>query len=238
MNQMLTVRLIELVTEFFPAILIAVTINSAFAIFALGKTSPENELFNPRKSLNPLKHLDIMGTVFPIALVIMGRPMVFGWAKEFFPTSNYEVAKDHKLRLTASISGIMGNLVACLVIGLFLSLLPKLSIFPNLAGSVSGNYFIRVLFKTFVVNLSFILISFIPLTPFAGSKLLMTALGDKACKVFSFIQPYSILIIIAMVFFKLDEIVFLPIFHGAINLLTGSLAPYILNSQQFMADFI
>ena len=197
---MLTVRITELIVEYTPAFFIAVVLNSVFSAYALQKAYPEEQTVKSRLCPNPLTHLDFIGTLFPIGLVILGTPMVFGWSKTFFSESDSTINSNHKNRFLASISGIMGNLIACLVVGLFLSLLPKLAIFPNLAGCMPGNYFIRLLFKVFSVNLSFFLINFLPIPPFTGSELLMLAGGKKVCDIFSKIHPYSVLILLAIVF--------------------------------------
>ena len=64
-----------------PIFLIAVVIHECahgWVAYKLGDPTAKNA---GRLTLNPLAHIDPMGTVFlPLMLVLMGSPIVFGWA--------------------------------------------------------------------------------------------------------------------------------------------------------------
>ena len=63
------------------ALIIALVMHEAahgFASMILGDPTPGKL---GRITLNPLKHLDPLGTIFPALMILTGSPFIFGWAK-------------------------------------------------------------------------------------------------------------------------------------------------------------
>ena len=66
-----------------------------------------------RLTLNPIPHLDLFGTMLPIILVLIGSPIVFGWAKPV-PINPYNFVDYKKGMIWVSAAGI---LTGALVVG-------------------------------------------------------------------------------------------------------------------------
>lgn len=63
-----------------------------------------------RFSLNPIKHLDPIGTIIPALLIVVGFPFVIGWAKPV--PVNYRLLKNKTMGIfTVSIAGIVANIL-------------------------------------------------------------------------------------------------------------------------------
>lgn len=114
-----------------------------------------------RLTLNPLKHVDLIGTVIlPLMLLFFAGGFI-GWAKPV-PYNPYNL-KDQKYGTAkVAMAGPAANLLIALVFGLFIRFAP-------LAGSLHIA-FSWILF----VNIFLALFNLIPIPPLDGSKLLMT----------------------------------------------------------------
>ena len=142
-----------------------------------------------RLTLNPLSHLDPVGSVIlPLLLFIstQGR-FVFGWAKPvpYNPLNLKNPAKDSA---KIAIAGPAANLLLALVVGIFIR--------------VFGSYFSNLVpFLLLIVRLNILLALFnlVPIPPLDGSKILFFFFPSPKLEIF--LMRYSFLLIILFLFF-------------------------------------
>lgn len=144
-----------------------------------------------RLSLNPLKHLDPMGTIM---LFIFG----FGWAKPV--PVNFNLLRDrHKGMILVSAAGIITNMLLAFI-ALFLSRF--LSLAPSSMPAVLLYYFAQI-------NIILAAFNLIPLPPLDGSKILM-GFAPPSVQDFLFrLERYGFFIIIALLYLGLLD----PVIH-------------------------
>jgi len=135
-----------------------------------------------RLSLNPLKHLDPMGTIM---LFIFG----FGWAKPV-PVNFNQLRDRHKGMILVSAAGIITNMLLAFI-ALFLNRL--LSLPPSSMPAVLLYYFAQI-------NIILAAFNLIPLPPLDGSKILM-GFASPSIQDFLFrLERYGFFIIIALLY--------------------------------------
>ena len=135
-----------------------------------------------RLSLNPLKHLDPIGTIM---LFIFG----FGWAKPV-PVNFNQLRDRHKGMILVSAAGIITNMLLAFI-ALFLSRLLSLS--PSSMPAVLIYYFAQI-------NIILAAFNLIPLPPLDGSKILM-GFAPPSVQDFLFrLERYGFFIIIALLY--------------------------------------
>lgn len=159
-----------------------------------------------RLSLNPLKHLDPVGTFM---LFIFG----FGWAKPV-PVNFANLGNSRKALIAVSAAGVVTNMILAFV-ALFLLQFLK----PAAGGIVSTalTYFAYI-------NIILAALNLIPIPPLDGSKILMGVLPPGLQQSLSRLEPYGFFIIIALLFLGVLRPVILFIFnilHGLIGLFLG-----------------
>lgn len=187
-------RLMLLFTGFnwliIPAALLAIIfheLSHGFVSFLLGdRTAKEHG----RLSLNPFKHMDILGL---ICMVIFG----FGWAKPV-PINSY-FFKNKKLGITlVSFAGPLSNIVlATLAVffGVLLSGIPEANeIFEYLLVLIS--YFLAYFS---ILNVGLAVFNLLPIPPLDGSKVLFALLPEKAYRFILNYERYGILILIVLI---------------------------------------
>ena len=187
---------------FILAFLITITIHEAAHAYVADKLGDPTARLMGRLTLNPISHIDPYGTLLiPFFLIMIGSPMVFGWAKPV-PIDPYNLANPKK---DAALIAIAGPLVNILLATL-LAILVRFGIF---------NEFIFALIRFNVVLAVF---NLIPVHPLDGGKVLVGLLpGKEAHDLDNFLHRYGFIILIMLIF---------PIF-GGVSLLSQIISPVI-----------
>ena len=156
--------------------------------FALGDSTAKRE---GRLTLNPLKHLDPIGTILiPAMLILMGLPG-FGWARPV-PVNPYNF-KDQKYgSAKVSIAGPVANLALALIFGLILRIFPGLIALPGLYLMFSYIVYINLLLAVF---------NLLPVPPLDGSHILFTFLPSEMENLKIFLSQFGIFILLFIIFF-------------------------------------
>jgi Zn-dependent protease len=170
-----------------------------------------------RLTLNPLKHLDLFGSVIlPGLLVLMNTNFIIGWAKPV-PYNPRNLRNGKRGDFLVSISGIMANILLAVIFGLLIryGYLFGLSTNDNLS---SGPLY--TMFGTIVlINLILALFNLIPIPPLDGSKVLFSFLPARWINIQRFLEQYSLYILIFFIFFVWDKV--FPVIFLVFSLLTG-----------------
>ena len=135
-----------------------------------------------RLSLNPLKHLDPVGTLM---LLVFG----FGWAKPV-PVNFANLRESRKGLILVSSAGIVVN-----------TMLAFASVFLLQFSTLSSNS-VAATMLYYMAQINIILAAFnlIPIPPLDGSKILMGFLSYRLQHAFSRLEPYGFFIIIALLY--------------------------------------
>lgn len=163
-----------------------------------------------RLTLNPLKHLDLFGSIFlPAILVLTHSPFLFGWAKPV-PYNPNNLSDRKWGTIAVAGAGVLANFLIAIIFGVILR-------FASGASLPSGFYFITS--AIVLVNLALAIFNLVPIPPLDGSKILFSFLPESA---FSFILAYEqyslILLLVFIVFFS--NYLF-PILSFLFHLVTG-----------------
>jgi len=153
-----------------------------------------------RVTLNPLPHIDPVGTVvMPLAMMVsssmgVGIPLI-GWAKPvpYNPRNLHHPRRDPML---VALAGPLSNLVVA-VAGVAVAFA-----YSRLAGHLPGQFasvqdtLLMVLMSLIIVNVALMLFNLIPLPPLDGHHVLEYFLPPGGQRVLDAIAPYSIFLII------------------------------------------
>lgn len=166
-----------------PAFLIALSFHEfahAFVAYLLGDDTAKKM---GRLTLNPLAHLDFIGTLFLIVFRI-------GWAKPVqFDARNFKYPRLYSV-LTA-LAGPFTNLVLALLIFVLIKYFP-VSYFPE---AVTASFF-QVFESTAAVNVMLGVFNLLPIPPLDGSHIIIALLYNKYPNVVIWLYRYSIFILI------------------------------------------
>jgi len=165
-----------------------------------------------RLTLNPLPHIDPIGSILmPFLFIISGSPFMLGMAKPV-PVNPLNFSNLRKGELFVSLAGVGTNfaLAAVAAIALYMT---------NQLGTPSALLF-KTLTFTFILNLSLGIFNLLPIPPLDGSKVVLSQLPFNLAKSYERLEPYGLIIIIALLFFTN---IFQTILGFFINLFSGIL---------------
>ena len=204
----------ELSGIFSVAILImSVVVHEVAHGFVAYRFGDRTALFAGRLTLNPLRHLDLFGSVLiPLFMVLSGVPFLIGWAKPV-PYNPANFKNIRKGTFMVSIAGIVTNLIIAIAFGLAV----RLSIFFGLANEA----FITILSIIVFINLGLALFNAIPIPPLDGSKVLFSILGKRFSHIEIFLEKYSTVLIVVFIFLIWNTNFLSVIIQSLFTVITG-----------------
>lgn len=157
-----------------------------------------------RLTLNPIKHLDPIGTLL---LLIVG----FGWAKPV-PINLTNIPGDKRRMglVLISAAGVTANIMVAFA-ALFLL---------RLIHTESPGMLEEILSQLAVINLILAAFNLIPIPPLDGSKILMAFAPQSVSRILNQIEPFGIIIVIGLLYMRvLNPLInlFLNIIMSIIN---------------------
>jgi Zn-dependent protease len=163
-----------------------------------------------RLTLNPLKHLDMFGSILlPAVLILSHAGFLFGWAKPVpYNPNNLSDRKWGTIWVAAA--GVLANFFIAIVFGLIIRFSADLNL-------PTGFYFITSAIVT--VNLALGIFNLIPIPPLDGSKILFSFLPESALSFILAYEQYSLILLLVFIVFFSDFLY--PILTFLFNLITG-----------------
>lgn len=193
--------------------LVALTMHEAAHAFVAKYLGDNSEETNSRATLNPIPHIDILGTiVFPGVMLLSGTSLLFGWAKRTQCDSRRFKKMKRDLNLVA-LSGPGFNFLISIVCGIAMKFMGYLPM--QLQGGEDPVP--RLLNAMAVAN---IVIGIFNLIPFPGSdgwKVLLNSLSyDKAQKLEQISTPLSLVVMLLLIMGIFSPIfqIILAIYYG------------------------
>ncbi|MBZ5498281.1 MAG: site-2 protease family protein [Acidobacteriia bacterium] len=206
----------------FAVLLFSLSIHEASHAWMADRCGDYTARYLGRVTLNPIAHMDPLGTfLFPLLQMIMGVPLI-GWAKPV-PVNSVHLRNPHRDQILVSLAGPGANLVAA---GASFALLAVLKIASPAANGVIINMIVSdriprqhsalvpllgVLFFTFVINLALALFNVIPIPPLDGHWILYELLPYNAGKALARVSSYGFVILYLLMFLGAFRFIFWPI---------------------------
>jgi Zn-dependent protease len=180
----------------------AITVHEASHGWAALKMGDPTAYQMGRITLNPIRHIDPIGTVLlPLMLIIMGAPP-FGWAKPV-PVNPLNLKDPRRDNLIISIAGPASNIAVALVAFVILKIL--MGVNPGLLYSSGGGLanllspLITIVYYTIVINVILAFFNLIPIPPLDGSGVVMGLISEEAAQKYEQIRPYGFFILILLI---------------------------------------
>ena len=174
--------LTDILLSVIPA-LICITLHElshGFVAWKLGDPTAKNA---GRLTLNPIKHLDVMG----ILMMVVFR---FGWAKPV-PVNMYRFQNPKKGMAITALAGPAANVVITVVFLFVYGLL-----FRALGGT---GFVLKTIYITAYLSISFAIFNLIPISPLDGSKILFSVLPSERYAQLMRYERYGMILLLVLV---------------------------------------
>ncbi|MEO1899699.1 MAG: site-2 protease family protein, partial [Methylococcales bacterium] len=145
-----------------------------------------------RLTLNPLKHMDLFGTlIIPGLLLISGTGLIFGWAKPV-PVDPRYFKNPKKAMAVVAVAGPVSNVLMAIawamVVRIGVSLETEAVSLPLIYSGIAG----------ISINLVLALINLLPIPPLDGSRILTGFLSHKWAWRYSKLERFGLIFMLAL----------------------------------------
>ncbi len=211
-------QLVQTIAIYALPVLFAITLHEAAHGFVARHFGDMTAFAQRRISLNPMRHVDLVGTVLvPLAILLAsGGRFLFGWAKPV--PVNYSALRKPKQHMTlVAAAGPAANLTMAIGWALLLKLgmaLPE---------SSYSEPMVRMAEAGVRVNLIFMLLNLLPILPLDGGRILAGLLPNRVSGQYSRLEPWGLPLLLVLV---------------VTNVLDGLLGPLVMYSESLIHAFV
>lgn len=196
-------QLIMLAVLFFSVIIHEV----AHGYVALLNGDPTAKIYG-RLTLNPVPHIDPVGTILVPALLILSQSSImFGWAKPV-PVNPLNFRNLKTGEISVSAAGVLSNF--------FLA-----AVFAQLLHWANNPGFFLLCKYGVIINLYLMLFNLIPIPPLDGSKIIMPLLPRPLQQLYEQLEPVGFILILLLLYSGLWFVLINPIFQFLVGVLLG-----------------
>ena len=166
--------------------------------------------YQGRLTLNPLKHLDPVGSIIVPIIGYFSGGMIFGWAKPV-PYNPHNLRPGRWSEALVALAGPFSNLTLALIFGIFLRFSPILGIL--------NENILHITALIVFINLILMLFNLVPVPPLDGSKLLFAFFPEKMYQLRAFFERYGFILVLIFIFYGWQFVA--PFAVTLFNLITG-----------------
>jgi len=191
-------------------LIMSVVIHEVSHGYAASYLGDQTARYQGRLTLNPLKHLDFVGSfLVPLLLYISKVGIIFGWAKPV-PYNPYNLKPGRWSEAIVASAGPASNIFLALLFGLLL----RIGI-----ASETNPAFIEIVSLIVFINILLAIFNLVPIPPLDGSKLIFAFFPDKSHQIRGFFERYGLILVLFFIFF-LWQFIF-PVIVLLFQLITG-----------------
>lgn len=188
-------QLLQTILIYAIPILFAITVHEVAHGWVASKLGDFTARQAGRLTLNPLKHIDLVGTVLVPVLLLMLAGFIFGWAKPV-PVNWANLRHPRRDSALVAVSGPSANLLMAVIWALLLKLGAILqSMWPPGAALIAiGKIGIQI-------NLILMVLNLIPIPPLDGSRVVSSLLPRQLAVLYNQLEPFGFFILLILIAF-------------------------------------
>ncbi len=181
-------------------VLFAITVHEAAHGWVASLLGDHSARMMGRVTLNPIKHVDLVGTIIVPAFLYFTAGFIFGWAKPV-PVNFRALRSPKKDMLWVAIAGPMSNFI--------MATLWLIVIFVAIN---TGSQFMADMAQVGIqINLLLAVLNLLPLPPLDGGRVVSSLLPSKFAYQYDQLEPYGLFILLGLLFLGVFQTVILPI---------------------------
>ena len=174
-----------------PALLLSLSIHEFAHAYTAYKLGDMSQKYRGRLTLDPLKHIDIVGF---LCIMLCG----FGWGKpvQIVDTNFKNRAKGNAI---VAFAGPLSNILLAIFFAIVIKILSMTGVLGLMATNNIGIILIQMLSVTIYFNIVFAVFNMLPIPPFDGSKVLFYFLPRKYKNIMYTLEKYSLIILLVLI---------------------------------------
>ena len=162
-----------------------------------------------RVSLNPVKHIDLLGTIVLPIVTLALSPFMFGWAKPV-PVNFNNLRRPKADMLWVAAAGPGSNLAQLVVWAVVAWVLAR-TVSPT---GLAGGFWLAVADAGIKVNIMFALLNLLPILPLDGGRMVASLLPDRISDAWQNTERFGMVILLVLLFTGVIGWVLNPLYRG------------------------
>lgn len=209
---MLEITIVQKIVAWVLPVLFAITVHETAHGWMALQLGDKTAMMLGRLTLNPLKHIDPLGTILIPGLMYMMAGFMFGWAKPV-PITWQNLKQPKRDMVFVAAAGPASNLIMAIIwalairIGLALGDTGLALVFMGVAG--------------IFINCILMALNLLPLPPLDGGRVMTGLLPGPLAYRFSRIEPYGFFILVGLMVTGLLGVILWPVIEFFIGLMAG-----------------
>ncbi len=187
-------------------LIMSVVVHEVSHGYAASMLGDQTAKYQGRLTLNPLKHLDFVGSILVPAFSYFLGGFIFGWAKPVL-YNPYNLRPGRWSEAIVAAAGPVSNILLAIIFGMLLRL------------GITNPAFIQITSVIVFINIVLAIFNLMPIPPLDGSKLLFALFPDKLFQIRGFFERYGFVLVLLFIFF-LWQFIF-PVIIFLFRLITG-----------------
>ena len=212
--------IIQTITVYAIPLILAITIHEAAHGYVARYFGDNTAWMLGRVTLNPIKHIDPVGTLIVPGLMLLGSAfsglggIVFGWAKPV-PVNFRNLRNPKQSMIWVEAAGPGANLAQAIIWAILLKIIYSVGF--------TEDYFYQVCLAGINVNIMLMALNLIPILPLDGGRILTGLLPPGLAYKYSRIEPYGMYILFALILTGMLSVVMKPFMHFGLSIVKAFL---------------
>jgi Zn-dependent protease len=208
-------NLISTLFVFVIPVIFAVTVHEVAHGWVASRLGDQTAKSMGRLTLNPLKHIDPVGTILVPAIMYFASGFIFGWAKPV-PVNWRNLGHPRRDMAIVAIAGPAANLLMLL----FWAMSAKIiTLFGNEPNQLAQLLFIMCGIGV-TINIVLMILNLFPILPLDGGRVLTAMLPRNLAISFSRLEPYGLIILLVLLFSGILWKILVPVISATLTLIS------------------
>lgn len=206
---MISLTLVQKIAVYAIPLIFAITFHETAHGYVAYRCGDDTAKMLGRLSLNPIKHVDPIGTVLlPLVSMALGG-FIFGWARPV-PLNFLKLHRIRRDVFLISIAGPLANFAMALIWALVLKYSGGLNAYFGVPLTLMAQAGI-------MINISLMILNLLPMLPLDGGRVVMSVLPTRAAIAYARTEPYGIWILLILLFAGGLTFIIQPLYTVVVN---------------------